>query len=149
MFYPRSQTTEERLSSYATRNDFGKNGKILRGLSKNLDRQGWVQFELKMRPQAGMRVTPELGWDFHMPFPFSDAIAATLNALMVPRPRLQASPGSGAVLAAHPVTPVVQLALPCVTRPLIPAGFYWWGRELQLQQKSWILPHHGQPLRGT
>lgn len=60
MFYPRFQTAEERLSSYATGNYFGKIGKTLRGLSKNTNRQSRVQFELKMGPQVGKTVTPEL-----------------------------------------------------------------------------------------
>lgn len=60
MFYPRFQTTEERLSSYATGNYSGKIAKTLRGLSKNTNRQDRVQFELKMGPQVGKMVTPEL-----------------------------------------------------------------------------------------
>lgn len=71
-FYPRFQTAEERLSSCATGNLWENQYDTKR--SFKTPRQCQAQCGPEMRPQVGMRVTPELRWDFHSLAPGKQAV---------------------------------------------------------------------------
>lgn len=136
MFCPRFQ---ESLSSYSVGNCFRKIGRILRGLSKHPDGQNQVHFELKMKPQVGMRVTPELGWDFQAissPQHPCSHFVCTKGALTL---AAEMAPGRGCTChAPH--------------HSFDPGMFHWWGREFPVQQRTGSFlttAHHSTRFAGN
>lgn len=129
MFCPRFQNAQESLSSYIMGNYFGKIGRILKGHPKHPDRQNQVQFELKMKPQVGMRVTLELGWDFQ-----------AISSLQHPCSHFMCT--KGALTLAAGMAPGRGCTCHGPHHSFNPGRFHPWDTEFPTQQKSWILPHH-------
>lgn len=110
-------------------NCFRKIGRILRGRSKHPDRQNQAQFELKMKPQVGMKVTPEPGWDFQ-----------AISSLQHPCSHFMCT--KGALTLAAGMAPGRGCTCHASHHSFNPGRFHWWVRELPIQQKSWILSYH-------